>query len=218
MTVLRGHGSAEATAAGESNVAGGQARSKWRLLASLAYPVVILCAWRWDSPRFVGLLLLTLLWMQRVAGKGALAATLRKLTPVDWAVAVMLNVASVAIVLTNSERLMRLYPSLVNLGLLFAFGATLMKGPSMVEKFARLTYADPPAHIVRYTRRVTELWCGFFAVNGAFSVWTALCWTPGAWSLYNGAIAYGIIGVLLASEFAWRKWIMLPRAARGEAA
>ncbi|WP_321963140.1 hypothetical protein [Paraburkholderia sp. J7] len=222
MTALRGHGSAEPADAGESGTADdgarGRARSKWRLIASLAYPVVILCAWRWDSPRFVGLLLLVLLWMQRVAGTGALAATLRKLTPVDWAVAVTLNVASVAIVITNSERLMRLYPSLVNLGLLVAFGATLVKGPSMIEKFARLTYADPPAHIVRYTRRVTQLWCGFFAVNSVFSAWTALAWPARAWSLYNGAIAYGIIGALLAGEFAWRKWIMLPRAARREAA
>lgn len=199
-------------------MAEGRARSKWRLLASLAYPVVILCAWRWDSPRIVGLLLLVLLWMQRVAGTGALAATLRKLTPVDWAVAVMLNVASVAIVFTDSERLMRLYPSLVNLGLLVAFGATLVKGPSMIEKFARLTYADPPAHIVRYTRRVTQLWCVFFAVNSVFSAWTALAWTARAWSFYNGAIAYGLIGALLAGEFVWRKWIMLPRAARREAA
>ncbi|WP_322032757.1 hypothetical protein [Paraburkholderia sp. J76] len=199
-------------------MAEGRARSKWRLIASVAYPVVILCAWRWDSPRIVGLLLLVLLWMQRVAGTGALAATLRKLTPVDWAVAVMLNVASVAIVLTDSERLMRLYPALVNLGLLVAFGATLVKGPSMIEKFARLTYADPPAHIVRYTRRVTQLWCVFFAVNSVFSAWTALAWTARAWSLYNGAIAYGLIGALLAGEFIWRKWIMLPRAARREAA
>ncbi|CAB3798693.1 hypothetical protein LMG28688_04774 [Paraburkholderia caffeinitolerans] len=189
-----------------------------RILAKLAYPVVILCAWRWDSPRFVGLLLLALLLLQRVAGTGALAASLRKLTPVDWAVAIALNVASVAIVLTNSELIMRLYPSLVNLGLLVAFGATLVKGPSMVEKFARRNYADPPAHVVRYTRRVTQLWCVFFAVNAVFSAWTALGWSTRAWSLYNGAIVYGIIGALLAGEFVWRKWVMLPRAARREAA
>ncbi|WP_395061833.1 hypothetical protein [Paraburkholderia silvatlantica] len=217
MTVLREHGPAEPASTGESNVAGGRARGKWRLLAGFAYPVVILCAWRWDSPRFVGLLLLVLLWMQRVAGTGALAATVRKLTPVDWAVAVTLNVASVAIVITNSEQLMRLYPSLVNLGLLVAFGATLAKGPSMVEKFARLTYPDPPAHIVRYTRRVTQLWCVFFTLNSMFSAWTAFAWPARAWSLYNGMLAYVIIGALLAGEFVWRKWIMLPRAARREA-
>lgn len=195
----------------------GRATVKLRLFANLAYPVVILCAWRWDSPRVVGLLLLALLWLQRVAGTGAIAAQLRKLTPLDWAVAVALNVVSVAIVLTNSERIMKLYPAFVNLGLLVAFGATLVKGPSMVEKFARRTYPDPPGHIVRYTRGVTRLWCGFFAANGVFSAWTAFFWPARMWSLYNGAIAYAIIGALIVGEIAWRRWVMLPRAARREA-
>jgi len=189
-------------------------RSGWRVAAGIAYPVVILCAWHWDSPRVVGLLLLALLWMQRATGAGPFAATLRRLTALDWAVAGALSVASVAIVLTGSERLMRLYPSLVSLGLLVAFGATLVKGPSMIEKFARRVYADPPAHIVRYTRRVTWVWCAFFALNGAGSVYTALASSRATWSLYNGVIAYGLIGALLVGEIAWRRWIMLPRAAR----
>ncbi|CAN0624317.1 conserved membrane protein of unknown function [Burkholderia multivorans] len=185
-----------------------------RLVAYLAYPVVILCAWRWDSPRQVGCALFVLLWLQRVAGTGPLAASLRKLTAVDWIVVGMLNCASVAIALTDDELLMRLYPSLVNLGLLAAFGATLVNGPSMVEKFARFTYPDPPPHVVRYTRRVTQVWSVFFALNGTFSAYTAFCWPRNAWSLYNGAIAYLLIGALLVGEIAWRKWIMLPRAAR----
>jgi uncharacterized membrane protein len=192
-------------------------RGKLRLIARLAYPVVILCAWRWDSPRVIGVMLLALLWIQRVAGTGPLAASLRKLTRVDWAVAVTLTVVSATMALTNNELTMRLYPSFVNLGLLVAFGATLVKGPSMIEKFARTQYPDPPAHIVRYTRRVTQLWCAFFVANAAFSAWTALCWSPRSWSLYNGAIAYGVIGALIVGEIAWRKWIMLPRAARREA-
>jgi uncharacterized membrane protein len=204
----------EASGRGTAMARSGGARGGLRLVAGVAYPLVILCAWHWDSPRFVGLMLFALLWMQRATGTGPLAASLRKLTPVDWAVGGALNVASVAIVLTDSELLMRLYPSLVNLGLLVVFGATLVKGPSMIEKFARLTYADPPAHVVRYTHRVTQIWCAFFALNGACSVYTALDSPRAAWSLYNGAIAYGLIGVLLIGEFAWRKCIMLPRAAR----
>ncbi|WP_114810623.1 hypothetical protein [Paraburkholderia kururiensis] len=190
------------------------ARRMVRLAANLAYPVVILCAWRWDSPRYVGCMLLALLWLQRVAGTGAFAASLRKLSLVDWAVAGALNCASVAIVVTNSELLLRLYPSLVNFGLLVAFGATLANGPSMIERFARFTYPDPPDYVVRYTRRVTQLWTVFFAANGVFSAYTALWWSRESWSLYNGAIAYGVVGVLLVAEIVWRKYIMLPRAQR----
>jgi uncharacterized membrane protein len=106
----------------------------------------------------------------------------------------------------------------VNLGLLVAFGSTLVRGPTMIEKFARMGNPELGEHAVRYTRRVTQVWCVFFALNGAFSAYTALFWTPAAWSLYNGAIAYGLVGVLLAGEIAWRYLAVLPRAARSEAA
>jgi uncharacterized membrane protein len=201
------------------------AQSKWRsvlrgtlnVATKLAYPLVILCAWHWDAPRYIGCLLFVLLWLQRWTGTGAVAASLRKLTPVDWCVAAVLSVASAAIVLTNSERLLRLYPSLVNLGLLVVFSATLVRGPSMVEKFARLHNPDPTPQIVRYTRRVTQMWCVFFLLNSVFSVYTALCWRRENWSLYNGALAYGLIGLLLVGEIAWRHLVMQPRAARSEA-
>lgn len=219
MTAGSGRDAATPVASADTACARNGARRWLGVLANLAYPVVILGAWRWHSPRFVGLMLLALLWTQRAAGTGALAASLRKLTKTDWAVALTLSITSIAIVLTNSEALMRFYPSLVNFGLLVAFGVTLHNGPSMIEKFARLTYADPPAHVVRYTRRVTQLWCGFFALNGVFSAWTALRWQGEAWSLYNGAIVYVVIGTLIVGEFAWRKWFVMPRAAaRGEAA
>ncbi|SDF94393.1 hypothetical protein [Paraburkholderia phenazinium] len=214
---------AAATAAGGAvdGKRGGKLSSKLSgplsVATKLAYPLVILCAWHWDAPRYVGCMLFVLLWLQRWTGTGAIAASLRRLTPVDWCVAGVLNCASVAIVWTNSELLLRLYPSLVNLGLLVVFGATLVRGPSMVEKFARLHNPDPSPQVVRYTRRVTQIWCVFFVLNSVFSVYTALCWRREAWSLYNGALAYVLIGVLLVGEIAWRRLIMLPRAARSEA-
>ena len=33
-------------------------------------------------------------------------------------------------------------------------------------------------------------------------------------AVVSGAIAYAVVGVLLAAEIAWRKFVMLPRAAR----
>ncbi|BCF96269.1 hypothetical protein PPGU19_008380 [Paraburkholderia sp. PGU19] len=188
------------------------------VLAKLAYPAVILCAWFWDAPRFVGCLLFALLWLQRCAGTGAFGASLRKLTRVDWAVAFMLSVASAAIVWTNSELLLRIYPSLVNLGLLIAFGATLVRGPTMIEKFARIGTPNLSEPAIRHTRRVTQIWCAFFLANGVFSLYTALYWPREAWSLYNGAIAYGLIGLLLVGEIAWRYLVILPRVRRSEAA
>ncbi|WP_144138406.1 hypothetical protein [Paraburkholderia sp. BCC1884] len=189
-----------------------------QVLLKLAYPALILCAWRWDTPRYVGCMLFAILWLQRWAGSGPVATSLRRLATIDWVVVGLLSCASAAIVLTNSELLLRLYPSLVNLGLLIAFGATLVRGPSMIEKFARLGNPDLPPGAVRHTHRVTQVWCGFFALNGAFSAYTALYWSRASWSLYNGAIAYGLIGVLLVAEVIWRYLVVLPRAARSGAA
>jgi uncharacterized membrane protein len=187
-------------------------------LLKLAYPALILCAWRWDEPRLVGCMLFAILWLQRWAGSGPVATSLRRLSAIDWSVVGLLSCASAAIVVTNSELLLRLYPSLVNLGLLIAFGATLVRGPSMIEKFARLGNPDLPPGAVRHTRRVTQVWCAFFVLNGAFSAYTALYWSRASWSLYNGALAYGLIGVLLVAEVIWRYLVVLPRAARSEAA
>ncbi|CAD6510127.1 hypothetical protein LMG28727_00311 [Paraburkholderia kirstenboschensis] len=189
-----------------------------QVLVKLAYPALILCAWRWDTPRYVGCMLFAILWLQRWAGGGPVATSLRRLSAIDWTVVGLLSCASAAIVLTNSELLLRLYPSLVNLGLLIAFGATLVRGPSMIEKFARLGNPDLPPGAVRHTRRVTQVWCVFFLLNGAFSAYTALYWSRASWSLYNGAIAYVLIGVLLIAEVIWRYLVVLPRAARSEAA
>ncbi|CAB3674762.1 hypothetical protein LMG22037_02138 [Paraburkholderia phenoliruptrix] len=189
-----------------------------QVLVKLAYPALILCAWRWDTPRYVGCMLFAILWLQRCAGSGPVATSLRRLSAIDWTVVGLLSCASAAIVLTNSELLLRLYPSLVNLGLLIAFGATLVRGPSMIEKFARLGKRDLPPGAVRHTRRVTQVWCGFFVLNGVFSAHTALYWSRASWSLYNGAIAYLLIGVLLVAEVVWRYLVVLPRAARSEAA
>ncbi|MCX4160849.1 MULTISPECIES: hypothetical protein [Paraburkholderia] len=184
----------------------------------LAYPALILGAWHWDAPRYIGCMLFVLLWLQRWIGKGSVATSLRRLTAIDWCVAGVLSVVSAAIVATNSEMLLRLYPSLVNLGLLVAFGATLVRGPSMIEKFARLRTPALSEHAVHHTRRVTQIWCGFFVLNGAFSAYTGLYWARDAWSLYNGAISYGLIGLLLVGEIAWRYLVVLPRAARSEIA
>jgi uncharacterized membrane protein len=197
--------------------AGGLLRGVAQGALALAYPFTILCAWRWDDPRFIGAMLLTLLWLQRLCGRGPVAESLRRLTQLDWCVAGMLSAISAGIVLTGDERLLHLYPACVNLGLLVAFGATLLHGPTMIEKLARLSNPDLDRHGMLHTRRVTQVWCGFFLLNGCFSAYTAFFWPRAAWSLYNGCVAYLLIGALLLGELAWRYIAVLPRARRERA-
>ena len=109
----------------------------------------------------------------------------------------------------------RLYPVLVNAGLLASFGYTLLRPPTMIERLARLHEPDLPPHAVRYTRRVTQVWCVFFVVNGGIAAATALWASPAAWALYNGVVAYGAMGLLMAGEWLVRRRVRarFPRAA-----
>ena len=113
-----------------------------------------------------------------------------------------------AVVATNSEALLLLYPASMSASMLIVFGATLFNPPTMVERFARLREPDLPEQSVRYTRRVTEAWCVFFVCNGAIAVYTALYASREAWALYNGLIAYLLMGALFAGERLVRRRVL----------
>lgn len=110
-----------------------------------------------------------------------------------------------AIALWNSEAMLRFYPVVVSLGLLASFAVTLRRGPSMIERFARIVDPQLSAAGVAYTRRVTKVWCAFFAINAAIAAYTALGASREAWLLYNGFISYLIVGGLIAGEWLVRK-------------
>ncbi|MDR5801393.1 hypothetical protein [Caballeronia sp. LZ001] len=190
------------------------APAPWRraiaFLLKLGYPAVILCAWRLGEPRFAGLALLAVLWLQRWLGAGALSSMLKELSSLDWCVMLILSAVSASIAISGSVIALRMYPAVVNLGLFAAFAATLVRSPSMIERYARLREPNLSAAAVRYTRGVTKMWCGFFIANAAFSAYTACCFSHDAWARYNGLVVYVLIGGLIVGEFAWRHWIIKP--------
>lgn len=108
--------------------------------------------------------------------------------------------AVAAAALYDRELSVRLYPAFMNAAMLVAFGMTLWRGPSMIERFARLVEPELPESGVRYTRAVTWVWCAFFLVNGAIAAWSALFASWSTWTLYNGVIAYIAIGALFLGE------------------
>ena len=72
---------------------------------------------------------------------------------------------------------------LVNASLLVLFAASLLHPPSLIERLARLQQPDLPAAAVAYTRRVTQVWCGFFVLNGSIAAYTALYASAAQWAL-----------------------------------
>jgi uncharacterized membrane protein len=101
----------------------------------------------------------------------------------------------------NELLTLRFYPAIVNAALLVLFSWTLLSPPSLIERIARIQHPDLPPEGIIYTRRVTQIWCGFFIINGSIALATALWSSVEIWSLYNGLIAYLLIGLLLVGEY-----------------
>ena len=119
-----------------------------------------------------------------------------------WIMATLL--LSLVVLWGNHFLALKLYPVLVNAAMLSAFTYSLFVPPSIVEQFARRWQPDLPPQGVSYTRRVTQVWCVFFAVNGGIAFATALWTSAATWSLYNGFIAYLLMGLLFAAEYGIR--------------
>jgi len=105
---------------------------------------------------------------------------------------------------SNSLVSLLFYPALVNGVMLVIFSSSLLSPRSLVERLARIQHPDLPPEGVIYTRRVTQIWCGFFIVNGVIALATALYSSFEVWSLYNGLIAYLLMGILLGGEYVVR--------------
>ncbi len=102
---------------------------------------------------------------------------------------------------SNDLVTLRFYPALVNAMSLLVFSWSLVSPPSLIERFARIQHPDLPPEGVIYTRRVTQVWCVFFIINGSIALATALWSSFEVWSLYNGFIAYLLMGTLFAGEY-----------------
>lgn len=105
----------------------------------------------------------------------------------------------------NELDALRLYPVLVNVGMLLLFAWSLHSPPTVIERLARLQHPDLPPEGIIYTKRVTQVWCLFFITNGGIAFITALWASLEMWSLYNGLIAYILMGLLFAGEYIVRK-------------
>ena len=169
------------------------------------YPLLIFAGLEFLDPRSVALLVLVALALRYRRHAARLLSGFSTVQVSALAIAPLLGLAVLA---TNSEILLRLYPSAVSLSMLILFGATLVHPPTMVERFARLQREELSAASVRYTRHVTQAWCLFFIANGAIAAYTAVFASREAWALYNGVIAYILMGTLFAGERVLRRRLL----------
>jgi len=172
-------------------------------IVGLAYPLLVYAGLRFFEPRILAVAAALLLLVHA----GSAWRRWRRSDVVRVAAPFVLVAAILAIVAAfNDGRILLFVPALVNGVMLVAFARTLVHGPSMIETLARLRHPDLLARHAPYLRAVTRLWCGFFALSIAMSLFLALHSTLAAWALYNGVLSYVVMGLLLAGERVYRHW------------
>lgn len=167
-------------------------------LLTLAYPLLVYAGTGMLEPRWLALLLCGLALARALAGR------------TSTSLAAFAGIALLAVFTVKSNTLLplKLYPVLVNLVLFAVFFSSLFTPVSAIERMARLREPDLPPEAVRYTRSVTKIWCAFFVLNGGFALITARWSSDQIWALYNGLIAYILIGILFGAEWLVRRKLM----------
>ncbi|MEZ5436236.1 MAG: hypothetical protein R3E67_06850 [Pseudomonadales bacterium] len=170
------------------------------LLAALAllYPALVYFGLLHFSTQSVGIALAVMMMVR--------LALLRHNTPSHLKNALLpalllATLCALAAALLNQQGALKFIPVVINLCCLLGFAITLWRPPSMIEHFARLQEPHLSDLAIRYTRQVTVVWCVFFIINGSIALYTALYADMKIWALYNGLIAYFLMGALFAGEY-----------------
>ncbi|QIW16745.1 hypothetical protein A4G20_10595 [Pasteurellaceae bacterium RH1A] len=164
-------------------------------LTSLAYPLI----WLWVEDKtslFYLPYAMAILW----AVKGLLQAE-----PKQRFFAFVLAALLFFIGLTRSVDSMYWYPVIINGFLLAIFGGSLWRSQTVVERLARLQTPDLSEAGVRYTRKVTQIWCGFFIFNIATASLLIFWQFYEAWAIFTGLISYFLMALLMAGEWLVRQ-------------
>ncbi|MDR2468690.1 MAG: hypothetical protein LBD22_07000 [Spirochaetaceae bacterium] len=119
----------------------------------------------------------------------------------------------------RAKDIIKLYPLLVNTAWLFVFGTSLFFPPSFVFEIALLidksikgSAAEQPME--HFSRRATIVWCLFFALDSIvawFTIFGPLVNTGNErlsdtiWGIYNGAVTYFAMGIILVVQFVMAK-------------
>jgi len=177
-------------------------------LGAVLYPLVMYFSLSRFQPRYVALLLGLLVLLKLAAGSiaGKSSSKAGTMAPSRYAQAAALLVLALVIYAAarNQAFSLKLYPVVINIALFVGFGWSLLHPPSVIERIARISEPMLPAAGVRYTRKLTLAWCIFFLGNGLAALYTALYASFATWALYNGLIAYVLMGCLLGGELLYR--------------
>ncbi|NMM42415.1 hypothetical protein [Pseudoalteromonas arctica] len=170
------------------------------LVCLTLYPFIVYFGLQYTSVKYVSILLITLVIVRLLVSR-------QLLKRMPWLIpASVLAVIALTISTWQSTEIgLRLYPVIINTVMAITFAFSLRFGPSVIESFARIGEPELDSKGVWYTRQVTKVWCGFFIANASVALYTSLYTSLSVWTLYNGLIAYILIGFIMAIEWLVRQ-------------
>lgn len=166
--------------------------------ASIAYPLL------WYYGREAGIFV----WLSAAMAVLWLIRAVVQHVPAQRWLSLALAVFFAAVCWADLPQTMYWYPTAVSFLMLLLFGGSLFAEQTLVERLARLQHPDLPPEGVRYTRRITQIWCVFFILNGGISAVLVLFRQYEWWAVYSGLLSYLLMGMPAAGEWLYRKCIL----------
>lgn len=127
--------------------------------------------------------------------------------PLTMGPSTLLIVGGALIVVSLADRQLAAlaYPSLISFAFASAFGLSLWRRPSLIERFARLRQPDLPDAAKTYCAHVTLLWTVWLLANGLIAAALAFGRHMELWLLWTSLINYLLSGTLLGGEWLFRR-------------
>jgi uncharacterized membrane protein len=165
---------------------------------TIAYPFIVYLGIGHLEPRILALILLIVFGTRYLIG--------RRAAP-QFATWTFFGLASFAVAAfaMGSQSTLYYYPVVINVILFVLFAHSIAYPPTVIEQIARIREPELPPSGVVYTRKVTFAWLLFFLVNGSIALATAIHGDVAVWSLYNGFVAYLLMGALFLVELLIRR-------------
>lgn len=182
-------------------------------LLIVLYPLAVYFGLKYFEAKYLAVCLCLVLLLQHFSGSGLSASVSNKQKIIIATLAAILIVFSF---IENSIEGLKLYPVVINFSLLLTFVYSLFYPPTVIERIARLQDPDLDSEAIKYIRLITKLWCVLFVFNGSVALYTSMFSSIEVWVLYNGLIAYFLIGGLLGGELLYRH-LYLKKGKRKEA-
>ena len=164
---------------------------------TVTYPFLVYYGLNQYGPSIFAIFLFILLVL-RVVIKGSYQE------PSQWLQLLVIGTFCAVVVFVGSEQLLRFYPVLMSLGFSALFAFSLTSKTTLVERFAKMSGQDYPEQAIGYMRNLTKVWAILLFFNAIVSGYTACCVSLKFWTLYNGLLAYFLLGGFALGELIFR--------------